>query len=207
MNKIKNDFIKNFVIWNYITGIFLFPVGIGFSVAFIILFFTGNMTFGEALNFIFIPICMIILFIVIRIFLYSDKLRKKRYVNIVLTVYLIFDFLFSLIIFFILSYKDFFENFNGSEYDGSKTFKQVLYVLLTVMLILLSLVVVRFYRSTKDEQKYRIIKKLYNTYFFLIPLFVIAFFSTMNFHFYAVNGILENILLGFALYLDRSGAG
>lgn len=207
MCKKYRDFIHNFVIWNFITCFLLFPVGIGFSVAYILFYSVGNLLFGEAIRigFVIISIFMLIFFIAIRILLYSDRLYKKKFTQYFIKSYLIIDVLFSLIVFLVYSCRDIFEIFSSSSIDTAKCIKLLLYVFSVIMLSLLSVCLFKFYRVYKEDQRNSLIKKLYKVYFFLIPLFVVAVFtSTMNFSFYAIHGILENIILGFAVFMCKN---
>lgn len=207
MCKKYRDFIHNFVIWNFITCFLLFPVGIGFSVAYILFYSVGNLLFGEAIRigFVIISIFMLIFFIAIRILLYSDRLYKKKFTQYFIKSYLVIDVLFSLIVFLVYSCRDIFEIFSSSSIDTAKCIKLLLYVFSVIMLSLLSVCLFKFYRVYKEDQRNSLIKKLYKVYFFLIPLFVVAVFtSTMNFSFYAIHGILENIILGFAVFMCKN---
>lgn len=207
MCKKYRDFIHNFVIWNFITCFLLFPVGIGFSVAYILFYSVGNLLFGEAIRigFVIISIFMLIFFIAIRILLYSDSLYKKKFTQYFIKSYLVIDVLFSLIVFLVYSCRDIFEIFSSSSIDTAKCIKLLLYVFSVIMLSLLSVCLFKFYRVYKEDQRNSLIKKLYKVYFFLIPLFVVAVFtSTMNFSFYAIHGILENIILGFAVFMCKN---
>lgn len=207
MCKKYRDFIHNFVIWNFITCFLLFPVGIGFSVAYILFYSVGNLLFGEAIRigFVIISIFMLIFFIAIRILLYSDRLYKKKFTQYFIKSYLVIDVLFSLIVFLVYSCREIFEIFSSSSIDTAKCIKLLLYVFSVIMLSLLSVCLFKFYRVYKEDQRNSLIKKLYKVYFFLIPLFVVAVFtSTMNFSFYAIHGILENIILGFAVFMCKN---
>ena len=148
---------------------------------------------------------MLIFFIAIRILLYSDSLYKKKFTQYFIKSYLVIDVLFSLIVFLVYSCRDIFEIFSSSSIDTAKCIKLLLYVFSVIMLSLLSVCLFKFYRVYKEDQRNSLIKKLYKVYFFLIPLFVVAVFtSTMNFSFYAIHGILENIILGFAVFMCKN---
>lgn len=204
MNNKHRAFMQNFVIWNFITSFFLFPIGMGFSVAYIIIFSAFNLIFGETISvgFVLIPISMLVFFVVFRIFLYSNKLYKKKFTKYLIKLYLVTDVLFSLIVFFVHSYRDYSENFSNSRLDTVNYIKLILYVFSVIMLSVLSVLVFKFYRIYQDDKRSSLIKKLYITYFLLIPLFVVTVFtSTMNFSFYAIHGILENIIWGFAMFM------
>ena len=205
MNLGKENFIQNLIIYNFITCIFLFPIGIGFSVVYVFLSSIGMMIFGKTMDIssIIIPICMIILFIAINIFLYSKNLRKKRGVRVVLLIYFIADSCLSTIIFLKLSYTNLFNNSFSLEHGGTRIIGKIIFVILILTLIIYMLIVIKFLRTAQCEQKKRIIRKLYKTYFLLISLFAISFFVTSNFYFYAVHSILENIILCFALSLEK----
>ena len=184
MNNKYRDFMKNFVIWNFITCFLLFPIGMGFSVSYTIVFCVGNLIFGETLNgdLIYILICMLVLFVILRILLYANKLYNKKFTRYFVKICLVIDALFCVIVFFVHSYLDCSENFSNSSLDTVKWIKLILYVFSVIMLSALSVFVYKFYRIYQDEKRSRLIKKLYIAYFLLIPVFVVAVFtSTMNF--------------------------
>lgn len=200
----QRKLMKNFVLWNVITGLFLFPIGIGFSVSFVVIFTVGSFIFEGSINSVFIPICMCVVFIALRILLYSNKLYEKKIVRVFIKVYLIIDYLFCHIAFIGYCINDYFEIFRNSSFDRStKIILLICYVFSSLMLIVFAILVYLFYRKTSDEQKCVIIKKIYKTYFFLIPIFVLIFILTSHLSFYSVLGALESMIWGFTVYMTE----
>ncbi len=208
VNDVHRKLMQNFVIWNCITGLFLFPIGIGFSVSFVTIFSIGSFVLGGCVNSGLIPICMCVIFIVLRILLYSNKFYKKKIVRIFIKIYLIIDFLFCHIAFVGYCFNDYFEVFSSSSFDTTtKSILLAWYVLSTLILVVFAVLVFCFYKKFSVEQKSIFIKKIYKTYFFLIPVFIFAFISTAHLSFYAVLGILENIIWGFSVYMTENQSG
>lgn len=206
MNKEYSIFTKVFVVCNFITAFFAFPIGLGFFSGLLFFISSGYLIFDEKINMIWLLafICSILFSILFKITIFFDKISQTKFAEILKKIYVTIDILTCVIYICTVTIQSFIEN----NYKSADTVSIIGFIFFAILPIVFILLAKKHIVCTVYDKKIKILITMYIIYLCTVPLcFFLTLKNATGFYYIAFHGILENIIVILLVIVKHSPDG